>query len=64
MVMITLIGNSKWISILIVIPSSFGTLFEKVENHPKPWLMALKPKLKEIIGMPFDKKEITRTKKV
>ena len=64
MVVIILIGNSKWNSILIVIPSSFGTLFEKVENHPKPQLMALKVKLKEIIGISFNKKAITITKRL
>ena len=64
MVMITLIGSSKWSSILIVILSSFRILFEKVGNHLKPQLIALKPKLIKTFGMPFNKKGITRIKRL
>ena len=63
MVVITLIGSSKWNSILIVILSSFRTLLEKVGNHPKPRLMVLKPKLIETIGILSNKKAITKTKR-
>ena len=64
MVVITHIGSSKWSSTLIVILSSFGTLSEKVGNHPKPWLMALNKKLIETIGISFNKKVIIRTKRL
>ena len=64
MEVITHIENSKWNSILIMILLNFEILFEKVGNHPKLQLIALKSKLIEIIGMPFNKKGITKIKRL
>ena len=49
---------------LVVILLNFGILFVKIGNHPKPRLMALKPKLIETIGVPFNKKAITKTERL
>ena len=63
MVVIIPNGSTKWSYILIVTPSNFGTLFVKDGNHPKPRLMALKPKLIEMIGILLNKRVTTKTER-